>query len=97
MEKTMRRARSMVCAAFLFPVVVIAAIAADLHLRAWRQDRSAVQWMQALDLSSPALWPAGTFQRHCEALPTGVDIRMSPVFDWDRDGRLQMLPRRQGR
>ena len=87
MDKMMRKARWIVTAALVFPLAVAAAIAVDLSARASHQDRSARQWMEALDLSSPAFWPAGTLQRFPQALPPGVGLRLSPLFDWDRDGR----------
>ena len=92
MDKMLQRARLLVLAAFILPIGIILGVTADLHLRANRQDRDALRWMQALDLSSPAFWPAGTLQRHPQSLPPAVDVRMSPVFDWDRDGRLRPSP-----
>ena len=88
MEKSMRWARLLVWIALMPPLVIIIALTADRCLRAGRQDRAAMSWMAALDLPSPAFWPAGTFQRHPQLLPPAVDVRMSPLFDWDRDGRL---------
>lgn len=92
MEKMMREARLFVAAALVLPLAVLAAIALDVSLRSDCQDRIARQWMGALNISSPALWPAGTVQRSPQALPPGVGIRMSPLFDWDRDGRMQPSP-----
>ncbi len=88
MEKSMRRARLLVWIAVMLPLVTIMTLTADRYLRAGRQDRAALRWMAALDFPSPAFWPAGTFQRHPQFLPPAVDVRMSPLFDWDRDGRL---------
>jgi|GEM_PF-3466993 len=88
MEELMRRARLLVWIALVLPLVIIITLTADRHLRAGRQDRAALRWMAALDFPSPAFWPAGTFERHPQFLPPAVDVRMSPLFDWDRDGRL---------
>jgi len=88
MEKSMRRARLLVWIALVMPLVITIFLAADRYVRAGRQDRASLRWMAALDLPSPAFWPAGTFQRHPQFLPPAVDVRMSPLFDWDRDGRL---------
>lgn len=92
MDKMMRRARWVVAVAFVFPLAIAALITVDLLVRADHQDLIACQWMEALDLSSPAFWPAGTVQRNPQALPPGVGLRMSPLFDWDRDGRMQPSP-----
>ena len=94
MDNMIRRARWIVAAALVFPLAVAAAIAVDLSARSNHQDRSACRWMEALDLSLPAFWPAGTFQRFPQALPPAVGLRMSPLFDWDRDGRTNPSPRR---
>ena len=52
--------------------------AADLLLRATRQDEAAGAWMKALTLSAPALWSAGNPLRHPETVHPGVDVRFSP-------------------
>lgn len=94
MDKMMRRARWIVAAALVLPLVAIAAISVDVSVRAGRQDLVARRWMAVLDLSSPAFWPAGTVNRTPQALPPAMDLRMSPLFDWDRDGRPRSLPHR---
>lgn len=89
MDEMMRRARWIVAAAIVLPLAVIVAITVDVSVRSGRQDRIARRWMVALDVSSPAFWAAGTVQRFPQALPAAVDLRLSPLSDWDRDGRLQ--------
>ena len=90
----MRRARWFVAAAVGLPLAVAVTITLDWSVRASRQDRAACQWMRALDLNTPAFWQAGTVRRVPQALPPAVDLRMSPLFDWDRDGRMHLSPHR---
>ncbi|MBT8339210.1 MAG: hypothetical protein HKP58_01475 [Desulfatitalea sp.] len=88
----MSTAVSLAMAGTLVPILLIFFIAADQMFRSSHQDRSAVAWMARLDLSSPALWPAGTAERLSAELPMAVDLRMDPLFDWRPHGRQMVLP-----
>jgi hypothetical protein len=55
--------------------LVALATAADLFSRGGPQDDAAGVWMQAMALSTPALWPAGSPVRHPETVHPGVDLR----------------------
>lgn len=83
----LRRARRLAALALLLPLGTVAAIGGDILLRAADQDRVAIEWMQRLDLSLPALWPAGTPQRHPETLSPAVDLRLTPCFGLPGGGR----------
>ncbi|KJS31046.1 MAG: hypothetical protein VR64_13275 [Desulfatitalea sp. BRH_c12] len=74
----LRQAKLWVQGAILISLVVLGGIVVDGLLRANRQDQGAAVWMQQLDLSSPAFWPAGTVQRYPNALPAGMDLRLCP-------------------
>jgi hypothetical protein len=59
-------------------LLALAVIAADLRLRTPGQDAAACRWMERLNLSAPALWPAGSAMRHPESVHPGVDLRFGP-------------------
>lgn len=61
--------------AALAPLLIISA---DSLLRARQADRQALLWFEALDLSSVALYPSGTPQRHPETLWPWMEIRLTP-------------------
>ncbi len=67
-------------AAFLIAgsLLIVVAITADLLLRTPGQDAPAGQWMRRLNLSAPALWPAGSTMRHPEITHPGIDLRYGP-------------------
>ena len=71
-------ARRLLTLALVLSTVVVAAVAADLWLRAADRNRPDQAWMQILTLSAPALWPAGTARRHPETMHPGVDLRFTP-------------------
>lgn len=56
----------------------MAIIVADGVLRARQADHQALLWFETLDLSSVALYPSGTPQRHPETLWPGMAARFSP-------------------
>jgi hypothetical protein len=58
----------------LLPVL----LGADMFFRARRQHEPAAQWINQLDLSGPALWPAGTALRHPDLMIRAVDERPGP-------------------
>jgi hypothetical protein len=58
----------------LLPVL----LGADMFFRARRQHEPAAQWINRLDLSGPALWPAGTALRHPDLMISAVDERPGP-------------------
>jgi hypothetical protein len=62
----------------LLIAVPLAVIVTDGMLRARHAHQPAATWIDALDLSSPALWPSGTPQRHPELSGPGRDLRFSP-------------------
>jgi hypothetical protein len=72
------------------PLLIAAAIGTDIRWRAGLADRAAVLWFERLDLSLPALWPAGTPRRHPETLWPGVDLRLMPA--WPLDPLTRTLP-----
>ena len=71
-------ARRLLTIAILVSVLVVLVAAADGLLRAPHQDEAARVWMNALALSAPALWVAGSPMRHPETVHPGVDLRYSP-------------------
>ena len=70
-----RRLWALYLLAVLAPLLIITA---DSLLRARQADREALLWFEALDLSSVALYPSGTPQRHPETLWPGMGIRLTP-------------------
>lgn len=76
----LRWARRLVALALLVPLGAVVLVGGDTWLRSADQDRAAIQWMQDLDLTTPAFWPAGTPQRHPETMTPAVDLRLTPFF-----------------
>ena len=72
-----RGARRLLMVAATATMLLVLATAADLLLRAAHQDDSAGAWMKAMTLSAPALWTAGSPERHPETVHPGVDLRFS--------------------
>jgi len=70
-----RGARQLLLIAVSASLLLALATAADVMLRAAHQDDSAGAWMNAMSLSAPALWTAGSPMRHPETLHPGVDLR----------------------
>ena len=58
-------------------MLFVLATATDLLLRSAHQDDSAGAWINAMTLSAPALWTAGSPMRHAETMHPGVDLRFS--------------------
>lgn len=71
-------ARRLLTIALVVSTAMVLAIAADLWLRAPDRNKAAHAWMQALTLSAPALWPAGSALRHPEMAHPAVDLRFTP-------------------
>jgi|GEM_PF-6613022 len=61
----------------IISLLLAGAMAADIHFRSQNQDRSAWQWMRALELTAPTLFFAGHPQRHPQNAHDAVDSRMS--------------------
>lgn len=76
---SLRSARRLIVVAFLVCLLLVAGMTANGFLCA--SDSAAVAWMRRLDLSMPALWPAGTLERAPEIASPAVLLRLSP-----RDG-----------
>jgi hypothetical protein len=74
----LRGARCLLTIALVACAAIVLALVVDLRLRAPDRDNAARAWMQALNLSAPALWPAGTVLRHPEMMHAGVDLRFAP-------------------
>ncbi len=73
-----RGARRLLMVAVSASMLLVLATAADLLLRvAPQDDGGASAWMKAMTLSAPALWTAGSPQRHPETVHPGVDLRFS--------------------
>jgi hypothetical protein len=85
-----RWARWCVILALGLPLLIATAIVTDNRRRARQADQAAALWFERLDLSLPALWPAGTPQRHPETLWPGVDLRLMPA--WPLDPLTRTLP-----
>jgi len=73
-----RRARRLMAMAAAATLLFSLAIVADLFCRTPRQTAAAGQWIRALCLSGPALWPSGSPLRHPETVHPGVDLRFAP-------------------
>jgi hypothetical protein len=73
-----RFARQLLTIAIVFSIMVVLTIAADIIFRSSHQDENARAWMQALTLSAPALWSAGTPMRHPETMHPGVALEFIP-------------------
>ncbi|MGD8701738.1 MAG: hypothetical protein PVH26_04825 [Desulfosarcina sp.] len=69
-----RRLLGIVCVASM---LILLATMADLIWRTSQRNQAADRWMQALDLSAPAVWTAGSPMRHPELLHPGVDLRFA--------------------
>jgi hypothetical protein len=86
----LRWPRLLVKMVLLISLLTIVALALDIRIRSADQDQTAVRWMRRLDLTTPALWPAGTAPRspelHCQA----VDLRLTPFLGLALDG--PMMP-----
>ena len=76
-----RGARRLLTIAVSSSVLMVLVIAADLLLRVPHQDEPAWVWMNALTLSAPALYSAGSPMRHPELLHPGIDLRFSPGLE----------------
>jgi len=63
---------------FLAVLALVVIMFADGVLRARQADHQALLWFNTLDLSSVALYPSGTPQRHPETLWPGMGARFSP-------------------
>lgn len=74
----LRGARRLVTVVLVVGMAMVLAVAADMRLRAPYRNQAARAWMQALALSAPALWPAGSGRRHPEMTHPGVDLRFAP-------------------
>lgn len=70
-----RGARQLLLLAAIASVLMVLTITADLMLRTSHQDRHTPAWIQAFNLSAPALWHAGTSARHPETMHPGVNLR----------------------
>ena len=71
-------ARRLLILSIIFSMFVALAIAMDISVRSSHQADRSREWMQALNLSAPALWPAGTPMRHPEAMHPGVVLEFAP-------------------
>ncbi|VTR69662.1 hypothetical protein DESC_770037 [Desulfosarcina cetonica] len=49
--------------------------------RAHPPQAPTITWMQAFTRSRPALWPAGSPDRHPETLHPGIDLRIAPGLE----------------
>lgn len=76
-----RGARHLLVVALLASMLAVLLVAGDLLLRAPPRDDTAAAWMNALKLTTPALWPAGSPTRHPETLHPAVDLRFSPGLE----------------
>ena len=72
-----RGAKRLLTIAIITCLLAVLGTAADLALRARTQDDASAAWMKAMNLTAPALWPAGTPMRHPETAHPGVDLRFS--------------------
>jgi hypothetical protein len=72
-----RTARRLLVIAVSASVLLFLGTAADRLLRVDHQNDNAIIWMRTMNLSAPALWPAGSPMRHPETLHPGVDLRFS--------------------
>lgn len=72
-----RGARRLLMIATTASILLVLATAADLLWRVARQNDGAGAWMKTMNLSSPALWTAGSPLRHPETVHPGVDLRFS--------------------
>lgn len=86
----LRWPRLLVKLVLLLSLLVIVALAFDIWIRSAGQDQTAVRWMRRLDLSTPALWPAGTAPRSPELQCPAVDLRLTPFLGLALDG--PMMP-----
>jgi hypothetical protein len=65
-----RYARRAAIAALLLPWLLLALMGLDMGVRGGRPEQAAARWMGRLDLSTPALWPAGAGMHYPpEAVP----------------------------
>jgi len=89
----LRWPRLLVKLLILLPLLTIVALAFDIRIRSADQDQNAVRWMRRLDLSTPALWPAGTAPRSPELQSPAVDLRLTPFLGLALDGTVMpMMP-----
>jgi hypothetical protein len=72
-----RAARRLLIITISASMLLVLVTATDLLLRVAHQDDSAGAWMKAMTLSAPALWTAGSPERHPETVHPGVDLRFS--------------------
>ena len=72
-----RGARRLLIIAISASLLLVLTIIADQSLRADHQHDGASAWMKTMDLSTPALWAAGSPMRHPETLHPGVDLRFA--------------------
>ena len=70
-----KRAGRLLVVAAIATGLIILFVGIHLNVPTVDQRESAPKWMQALTLSAPALWPAGSPLRHPETLHPGVDLR----------------------
>ena len=71
-------ARRLLLLSIIFSMFVALAIAVDISVRSSHHADRSREWMQALNLSAPALWHAGTPMRHPEAMHPGVVLEFAP-------------------
>jgi hypothetical protein len=62
----------------LFCMLLVCGMTADRVARTVNQADAAAGWMRRLDLSMPALWPAGTLLRAPESASPAVLPRLAP-------------------
>lgn len=70
-----RQSRHLLAVLWAVTVLSLSIVTADHLLRASGQERSCAKWMQTLGFFAPALWPAGSLERHPELSHPAVDGR----------------------
>lgn len=70
-----RGARRLLVVIMVVSLLATLATVVGLWLQGPRHDNTADAWMNALTLSAPALWTAGSPMRHPETVHPAVDLR----------------------
>ena len=72
-----RDARRLLQVTVILSGLIVLVTAAHLLWQGSRHHACAGRWMNALALSAPALWTAGSPKRHPETLHPGIDLRFT--------------------
>lgn len=74
-------ARNLIGIILLTTALAVFLMMGDLFIHAFPGPAPAARWMRVLNLTSPALWPAGTSLRHPEAMHPAITLHHVPGWE----------------